>query len=306
MDKILEALSKMLPESEVKDVSKAVEDILNEAKADLEKEYKTKLEEAYGELSSELKESEKVAEQGYQEAFGIIQDLRNRLDTQNSEFDAALEEGYEEAYQMLLAERGKNENLETTLYEEYDKKLSEMKQYIVGKVDEFLQHKGKEIYEQARRDVMTDPRMVEHKVTLDKVVETVAEYISDEDYTLATSSKLETASKEIEELKGQMRILEARNIRVSTENNKLTEQVRSNATLLKESVVAVKDADKNARAEKGKNAEGRGTKVSGPVEVIAEHDADKDKETKGDSTLVESQAAAIRHQWQVLSGLKND
>jgi len=52
------------------------------------------------------------------------------------------------------------------MYEEYDNKLNQMKSYIVDKVDEFLQLKGSEIYEQARRDVLSDPRLAEHKVNL--------------------------------------------------------------------------------------------------------------------------------------------
>ena len=72
-----------------------------------------------------------------------------------------------------------------------------MKEYIVDKVDAFLQYKGGELYEQARRDVLNDPAMAEHKVALDRIVDTVSEYISDEEYTLATSSKLEEAKKSI-------------------------------------------------------------------------------------------------------------
>jgi len=130
---------------------------------------------------------------------------------------AALEEGYEEAYQLLKAEQNKNQQLEVEMYEEYDKKLSEMKEYIVDKVDQFLQFKGQEIYEQAKRDVLSDPRMAEHKVTLDKIVDLTSNYLSDEDFAGVTSSKLEETNKALEEMKGQLRIMEARNIRLSTE-----------------------------------------------------------------------------------------
>ena len=141
----MEAIKKLLPESDVKEVSSAINEMLNQATLDLEKEYNEKLEEAYTELSGELSNSEKTAEQGYEEAYAIIADLRNRLDIQGEEYKNALEEGYEEAYQMLKSERSKNGNIEVELYEEYDKKLQEMKEYIVDKVDQFLQAKGQEI-----------------------------------------------------------------------------------------------------------------------------------------------------------------
>ena len=180
----------------------------------------------------------------------IPNDLRNRLETQRNEFESAIEEGYEEAYQMLLSERGKNENIETTLYSEYDKKLSEMREYFVNKIDEFLQAKGTEIYEQARRDIVNDPSMVEHKVTLDKIVETVSEYITDEDFAVATNTKLAEMQKKIEETQGQLRIVEARNIRVSTENNKLNEQVRHTSQVLREQKEVETATEKKERTEK--------------------------------------------------------
>ena len=146
MQKIMEAIKKLLPESDVKEVSSAIGEMLEQAKTNLEKEYNEKLEEAYTELSGELKGAEKTAEKGYEEAYAIIADLRNRLEVQGEEYKQALEEGYEEAYQMLKNERSKNNGIEVELYEEYDKKLLEMKEYIVDKVDQFLQVKGHDIY----------------------------------------------------------------------------------------------------------------------------------------------------------------
>ena len=103
MDKITEALSKLIPESEIQEVSAAVNEMLEQAKADLEAEFNQKLEEAYAELTSELTQAEKTAEQGYEEAYAIIGDLRNRLEVQGEEYKAALEEGYEEAYPRELS-----------------------------------------------------------------------------------------------------------------------------------------------------------------------------------------------------------
>ena len=292
MDKIVEALKNLLPENEVNEVANAVGEILEQAKEKLEAEYNQKLEEAYAELTGELAEAEKIAEQGYEEAYAIIGDLRNRLEIQGQEYKDALEEGYEEAYQMLKAERAKNENLEVEMYEEYDQKLAEMKEYIVDKVDQFLQLKGHEIYEQARRDVLADPRLAEHKVALDKIVNIATGYMSDEDFGGVNNEKIEEASREIEALKGQMRILEARNIRISTENTKLNEAVRQAQDLITESRKVVSKEKKSAvlaeqkeRVEKAKNVTGRGNNSS-DVAVIAEHTNSNTGNTDMDQLLV--------------------
>lgn len=293
--KIVEALKKLLPETEINEVAAAVKQMLEQAKADLEAEYNQKLEEAYAELSSELATAEKTAEQGYEEAYAIIGDLRNRLELQGEEYKAALEEGYEEAYQMLKAEKDKNQQLEVEMYEEYDKKLAEMKEYMVDKLDQFLQFKGQEIYEQAKRDVLNDPRMAEHKVALDKIVDITSNYLSDDDFAAVSSSKLEEATKAIEEMKGQLKIMEARNIRLSTENNKLTEAVRQSKEIVTETRKEVTRVKKNEtvneqkeRTEKVVNVTGRGNKDDGVV--ISEYAAPTNNDMD---------------QMLVLSGLKN-
>jgi len=307
MDKIVEALTKLLPEDKVKDVTEAISGYLAEAKEELEKEYNEKLQEAYAELSEEVKQNERIAEEGYQQAHGIIQDLRQRLEVQRAEFDAALEEGYEEAYQMLQTEKGKNDSSTAELYEEYDKKLAEMKEYMIDKVDQFLQYKGREIYEQAKKDVANDPRMVEHKVTLDKIMSLCGDYMTDEDYALASSSKLEEATKAVEDLRGKVRLLEAKNIRVATENNKLTEQLREAAQVISESKEATLTESQKARQEKAKNVQGSGKKVTEGVQVIAEHNNSTEPQDKEvDTTLVENIDPADLHSMQVLSGLRSD
>jgi len=268
MDKILEALKKLLPEESVKEVASAVDEMLTEAKKELEAEFNTKLEEAYAELSGELKAAEKVAEKGYQEAFSIINDLRTRLEVQREEFETTLEEGFEEAYQMILSERAKNSSIEVDIYDEYDNKLNEMKEYIVEKIDQFLQFKGTEIYEQAKRDVLNDPRMAEHKVALDKIVEIAASYLSDEDYAFATSTKLANSEKKLEEMAAQIKMMEARNINLSRQNTKLNESVRQHQELLTEG----KQTEKKERAQKAQKVSGRGKLVEDDqTKVISEH-----------------------------------
>lgn len=304
MEKIVEALTKLLPEDSVKEVAEAVTVELEKAKQDYEQEFNSKLEEAYAELSTELQDTEETALKGYQEAYAIIEDLRKKLEVQQSEFEASMEEGYEEAYQILQTEKSKNENLEVEMYEQFNEKLSEMKEYMVDKVDAFLQFKGKELYESARADLLNDPAIVEQKVILNKVVETISDYISDEDYNNAVNSKLTVAEAEIEKLKGQTKILEARNIRLSTENNKLNEAVREAEQVITESV----KEEKQERVEKAKNAQGRGRAVN-DSELVAEWSDEKSEGTEKtqqnvDKSLIESLDPEFLKQIQVLAGTK--
>lgn len=300
MEKIVEALTKLLPEDAVAEVTEAVKTELETAKQSLETEFNTKLEDAYAELSEELKSAEETAIKGYKEAYAIITDLRSRLETQQKEFEKSMEEGYEEAYQMLQAEKGKNENLEVEMYETFDKKLQEMKEYMVDKVDAFLQFKGKEIYESAKAELENDPRTSEHKVALDKIVECVANYIGEEGTSATDSTKIEELARKVEETKAQVKILEARNIRLSAENTKLTEAVRETQKVITESA----KAEKKERVEKAKNAQGRGRAVS-ETEVVAEWTGDEPaKKTNADNTLVESIDPDLLRQMQVLAGTK--
>lgn len=302
MEKIVEALTKLLPEDAVAEVTEAVKTELEGAKQAYEQEYSSKLEEAYSELSEELKTAEETAIQGYKEAYAIIQDLRARLETQQKEFDVSLEEGYEEAYQMLLAEKNKNENLEVEMYEQFNTKLQEMKEYMVDKVDAFLQYKGAEIYESAKKDIDNDPRMVEHKVALDKIVECVADYVDADAFNAAAESKVEETNRKIEELKSQMKILEARNIRLSAENTKLNEAVRETQKVITESA----KVEKKERTEKAKNVQGRGRAVN-DSEIVAEWNGNKaeEKKTNVDTTLVEALDPDLLRQMQVLAGTKS-
>lgn len=292
MNKIVEALKSLLPEDQLKDVSAAINEMLAEATAEIKKQaeadFNKELEKAYNELSAELQASEKVTEQGYEEAYTIITDLRNRLEIQKEEFEKTLDEGYEEAYQMLLAERAKNSTLEVDLFDEYEKKYLELKEQFVEMLDKFLQHKGGEIYEQARRDTINDPRYAEHKVALDKIAEIAANYLSGEEVALATSSKLEEAYKQLEEMKGQMKVMEARNIRLARENEKVNEKVNETSRILNNTVTESRKVNQKERVEKAKNVSGRGTVVTEQeTKVIAEHNqvVNDKKDTK---MLIES------------------
>lgn len=287
MEKVLEALKKLLPESDVNEVHDAIKNILEEKTKELEGEFDTKLEEAYAELSKQLEDTKAKAETGYQEAYTIIGELRNRLELQGQEYKSQLEEGYEEAYQALQAEKEKNKTLEIDTYEEYDKKLSEMKEYMVDKLDQFFREEVSKIYDQARKDIINDPHMAEHKVALEKIVDITANYLSDQEIVGVTNSKLEEAVKELENIKGQMRVLEARNIRLSTANTKLTETVKqAEETLLEQQKV---------------------TSVQKKTEVIKEQKERKEKVKevtgKGNTTGTEGEGVITENVEQADSGL---
>ncbi len=292
MDKIIQALSKLLPQEQLNEVTSAVKEMIEESKKELEAEYDKNLEEAYKQMAAELAESEKTAEEGYMEAYAIIKEQEASKEAMKAEMEKMLEEQYEEAYKMILEERGKNTDIESTMYEEYDNKLNEIKEYIVDKVDQFLQQKGKDIYEQAYRDALNDPRMAEHKVVLDKIVELTSDYLSEEELQFATSHKLEEAHTENDKLKSQLRTMEGRNIRISAENTKLQTKLNEAVSIIKETVTTDAKQEKineqKERVKKAANVQGRGHAVS-DEKLIAEFKGEPEvtEKSEEDNTLVE-------------------
>ena len=189
------------------------------------------------------------------------------------------------------------------MYEQFNTKLQEMKEYMVDKVDQFLQYKGTEIYEAARVEVEKDPRVVEQKIALEKVAECVADFIGDGATSVSSNAKLEETNKAVETLKSQVKILEARNIRLSADNTKLNEAVRETQKVITESA----RVEKKERVEKAKNVQGRGRAVNDP-ELVAEWKNNKvaEKKTDVDTTLVESLDPDLLRQMQVLAGTKTN
>lgn len=294
---VLEALSGLIPEEARNEVGTAITKFLEGAREELHTEMEDKLKEAYSEHKTELDGAEKIAEESYAHAWEIITDLRDRIDRQKEEFEHLQTEGYEEAYQMIQEERAKNDTLEVNLYEEYDRKFEDIKSYLVDKVDQFLQLQGDKYYEMAKRDVTNDPAVVEHKLAFEKVLEVAANYLSDEDYAFATGSKMEAIQKNLDEMKGQMKILEGKNMRLSMENTKLNEAVRQSQELINEQVVV---NDKKARVEKARKVEGRGESHSDRQKqvVIAENT---------EEPVVEQKEEKVGHDkfadWKHLAGL---
>lgn len=283
MDKITEALKNILPAESVNEVAKAVEHMMAENVAALEAEFQSKLDEAYEQMAEEQKTNESVAEAGYQQAYEIIQSLMTRIDEQREEFETALEEGFEEAYNELQKEKGRNNNLEVEIYEQADAKLQEMKALMVDKLDQFLALQESEIYESAKRDVLSDPRILEQRVAIEKMAELLGDYMGGSSVNTVSSSKLEEMSKQIEALKGQMRIIEAKNVRLATQNTKLTEQVREAHNVITEAA----KVERTNRVGKKENVSGRGQRVVNE-QIISEYAAPTNYKSAQESDLRES------------------
>lgn len=303
MNKLYEALKKLLPADQVREVARAVEEMVAEARAEdraaIEAEYNSKLNEAYEQISSELVAAEATTEEGYQQAYQIINDLMLRNEQQREEFENAMDEGYEEAYQMLQAEQAKNNKIEVEVYEEYENKLSQMRNFMIDKIDAFMQLQNAEIYEHARKDILSDPRIVEHKVALDRIIDVVGTYVTEEDFSGATSNRLSEANKVIEDLKGHLRVVEARNVRLSTQNTNLQEQVRAQKNVLSENT----KIERKERAGIAKNVSGRGQKMLGKEQIISEF-ALPNSDKSDNQTFVENNE--VINDLLVLSGLKHD
>lgn len=298
MEKITEALKSVLPEGQVNEVAKAVQGMIAEQYNVLKEEFEDKLSEAYEQHLEERKNDEAIAEQGYQQAYEEIHNLMKRLEEQKREFEIALEEGFEEAYEELQEAQAANENVETDLYEEFDKKLREMKEVMVDKVDQFLNLQEAEIYEHAKRDILNDPSISEQRVAVGKIADIVADYIDRDDIHGVMSSKLEETHKNLDQLRGQLKIIEARNVKLSAQNGKLNEQVQEAHGLITE---ATKSGRKE-RANKTGNVSGRGKKVV-REELIGEYVNPETTKREGDRVVTESNDA-FDNEILILSGIQ--
>jgi translation elongation factor EF-G len=297
MDKITQALKKVLPAEHVAEVSRAVEEVMAERFEEMEQEFQDKLTQAYEQLTEEKKADESTAYQGYQQAYEIISSLMNRLDEQRIEFENALEEGFEEAFNELQREKGKNGNIEVELYDEFNKKLAEMKDIMVDKIDQFMTLQEQEIYEAAKRDVLSDPRILEQRVAVERMAEILSDYISTDDLAGVSSNKIEEASRQIEALKGQLRIVEAKNVKLSAQKNRLEEQVRE----ANECITEATRVERKQRVNRRGIASGRGQRVVNE-QLISEYAAAPTNNSASGRELVEAHDPL--NDLLVLSGLE--
>ena len=296
-EKILEALSGLLPEDVQDKVSTVVSTAFKEAVTELDAEYNSKLEDAFEQVTQERENDWKTAEEGYRQAYEVITDLRNRLDLQKQEFEHTLEEEYEKAYNMLVEERGKNQNIGDDLYKEYDEKLNQIKEFLVDRIDEFLAKKGDDYYEMARQDVLNDPCVAEHRVAFEKVLEVASDFVAEENYLLKTSSKVDELSRNLEQNNNQLRMLESKNTRLMTENTQMKDYIKQTKELIEEGMLN----EQKERTVKARNVEGRGKPVNAPEREVVLGEVTQSTAAK---TVNDDQPMTIAEQWQVLAGVK--
>lgn len=305
-DKVLEALGALVPEDSREKVATVVTSLLDESVANIKdemtSEYNKKLDEGYRIIAEERDKDWQTAEQGYKQALDIIYDLRGRLEKQNEEFQSTLVEEYEKAYQMILDERKKNEELESTLYEEFNKRTEAIKEYIVEKCDDFLGEMGDEYYESARREVLQDPCLAEHRIAFERVLDVAKDYLSDEDIMLNTNEKVDDLETQVESLNRHKRQLEAKCMRLMTENNKIHEYLKETKELVEKNMLN----EQNERLEKARNVEGRGKTATEPErEVLLGEVQEHSAVAEGDTNEDNKKSNTIAEQWQVLAGLSN-
>jgi DNA repair exonuclease SbcCD ATPase subunit len=171
-----------------------------------------------------------------------------------------------------------------------------MKDYIVDKVDQFLATKGVEFEGAIRREVTNDPTVAEEKVALGKFLEVASHYLTDDDFVYANNQRVEEMERHLSEQKGQIKILEARNMRLNTENQKLNEVARQAQEVLTEST----KVERTARKEMAKNAQSKGQKVV-VEQVIPEHSA-PEPVAKSDDQDSQSQ---LFQEWRALAAIPN-
>jgi len=136
-----------------------------------------------------------------------ISKLTQKIQGIKEEHQAALDEGYQEAFEMLQAERARSEQLEVDLYEEYDKKLKSIKEFIVGKVHQFLNMKWEEYQQTGQEDLVAKLDIWRQKMTPAEMVDEALAEDQDPDH----------------DLKEHVKIVEAKNIRLQVELAKMKE-----------------------------------------------------------------------------------
>ncbi len=258
MNRITEALKSFLPQEHANEAAKILDEMMAEHEAKLKASYDQRLSEAYDNLAEQVEEIQNTAYRGYKQAHEIINDLMKRLEIQREQLENEKEQGFEEAFAKLKATEAKNENLEVALYEEFDNKLKQMKNFIIDKVDVFLGEQESEIYGEAMRNVLSDPRILEQRVAVEKMAEVLSGYMTGKSANAVSSRKLEEAMRTVEDLRGQLRVVESRNVKLSMQNNNLTEQVREASSLITEA----QKHERQNRAVSKKNASGRGHRVA--------------------------------------------
>lgn len=310
-ENVLKALNGVLPEDVVAKVSDVITSSLDEATKEIESDFQTQLDEAYQEFRDATGKLQEKAYAGYSQAYQIICEMKDRLVLQSEENKRVMDEGFNEAWTMLQEERSKNDTLENDLHEVYEGKYGDLKKWLVKKMDRFIQTQGDKYYEEARKDLMNDPIFSENRLAFQKILESAATILTDEDFAVAASSKVESLAKEKEELKKQLQMMESRNMRLSMEKHQLQDSVRRTKVNLLETV-GVEKSDKVRKQERkqllenAKKAQGRG-KIEPNNDrqvVIGEYSNSGEPVAKGGDSLLEEAEEQVKACWAKLSGLE--
>jgi len=143
-----------------------------------------------------------------------------------------------------------------------------MKETLIDKLDEFMSVQEPEMFEAAKREVLNDPTLVETRVAMKKVADIVADFRSQDDVNEFSNAKLEEACRTIDALKAQLRIVEARNVKLASKNSSLTEQVKDAEQVITEAAKVERKERMNRRG----TASGRGKRVmQNDQEIISEY-----------------------------------
>lgn len=295
--KLMEAVAGFIPGELQGQLAGAIDEWAAEAIAEIDAEYEAKIEEMHVAHDAEIAEIKRTIEESYRDAYEMITTLRREKDAIQAEAKQQLAEGYEEAYQMLLAERKKNDNMEVDLYEEYDGRVGRIREFYIDKVDEFMSEKGELMYEIVRRDLLNDSAFSESRIVLEKVLEAVNPMLGVQN---APSAKPDQSARQLAEAQAQVRILEARNMRLHTENTKLNEAARHAHALLQENV----QQERRARREVARTAQSRGQRVVDDQQVITE--ATNHAESDAAGRRGRSSGNQLLETWRHLSGVDGE
>lgn len=296
--KLMEAVAGIIPGELQGQLSHVIDEWAGEALAEMDAMYESRLEEMDQAHQAEMAELKQKVEENYRDAYEMIVTLRRENEAIREEYEQQLSEGYEEAYQMLLAERKKNDNLEVDLYEEYDDRVGRIREFYIDKVDEFMSEKGEQMYEIVRRDLLNDSAFSESRVVLEKVLEAVNPLVGG--IASHAHGKPDQSTRQLAEAQAQVRILEARNMRLHTENSKLNEAARHAHALLQENV----QSERRARREVARTAQSRGTRVVEDQQIITE--ATNHAEPNATGHRGRSSGNQLLETWRHLSGLDGE
>jgi len=231
----------------------------------------------------------------------MLQDTEARMERLKTEHQNEMDREFEVAYSKLRQEQEKNKNLSLEAHKQAEERFKQGYQFVIEKLDDYVHNHTAELMVEARRNVMSDPRILEHKLALDQILDIAASYMGEAGIGAASATKVKELSRKLKEMESHVQVLEHRNIRLSQRNSTLTEQVNKSKAVLNEQ-------HKVERKEKARianeSASGRGHRVLTDGKIIPEYSAKK-TESVDDGSEVFNEQTYIEDM-MVLSGLKDE